>query len=408
MVRLQLEVRNIEDDNTLSREEKEKKIERLERLYHYKHGKVDIEAPPQKKPLKNVNKVFNPHEILDPKDPFITNIIAPIEKFFGDKVNIQFLPGKKKGAYGIVKKVDGKVTIQFTTGRGKETGVKLDTLIHEPGHILYQLAENSKDPQLQAIVGRIKELIVNTEDYADIKRLSKDPNISYSKLSEEGIIQEAFARYFGKHGAKRVRNQGALQSAIAKLLKYVKDKFGVDLNPQKLNLENISDIFLADLLSGEPTLFNLEGDAVNQAFEQAQDTAFEDAYIEKQAGKLQEQRQAQLRDDNRGFWGKAQTNIYNEYILPLKKKKTKDIDKQLESVKTKIKRKTDKGQPVTKFLQNKQKDLLRQRNVIRNQFDNQWYKRKQFLDLIEQEIDRLTKRESVKTCLLYTSPNTQD
>lgn len=214
---------------------------------------------------------FDPQEILDPKDPFITELIPKLKNFFGGAVDIRFAPGTEVGAYGTVTVIKDRLTMLFAdTDNFGRSGVKLDTLLHEPGHVLYQMMQGSNDPKLKAIFDRINETIVDTKEYVEAGGQE-----SYSGNTEEGIKQEAFAKFFGRFGATELKGKSKkLVQAIKDLISYVKAKFGVALDPKTATLEDISRVLLSDLLSDKPSLFTVESAEVMKAHKASIDASF--------------------------------------------------------------------------------------------------------------------------------------
>lgn len=203
-------------------------------------------------------------------DPFVKNIESRVNKTFGGKASIKFIPGEVLGAYGEVTEVDGKLNINIANSdKYGKPGVKVGTLLHEPTHVLYQIADNSKDKKLTDIVSKIDTEIVNTPEYQEVLN---DPKYS-GKLTEKGLAQEAFARYASKRGSSSTGDGtfAKLGQAIKQLVDYVNKKFGVNLDPQKLSLDDISDIFNADLLGDSPILFDIKNEDVITAFKESKE-----------------------------------------------------------------------------------------------------------------------------------------
>ena len=201
--------------------------------------------------------------LLSPDDPFVTDVISTLQRVFNGAVDFGLASPQKVGGWGKVIKENGRVKVLFSTGNFEKTGVKLDTLIHEPGHIIYQMIEASNDPKVKSIFNRINDLIADTKEYKDIKNES-----AYSNLTEQGVRQEAFARYFGKKQASKLFSSSSkLDKAISALLRYVKKAFGVDINPETLSLQDISDILLADILSGNPRLIQVDSKSISEAYD---------------------------------------------------------------------------------------------------------------------------------------------
>lgn len=218
---------------------------------------------------------ISPTSKVSLKDPYVSQVINKIQKFFGNSLDVEIRPASEIGAYGKVVKENGRIKILISDGSLTQKGVKLDTLFHEPGHILYQLFENSTDPKAKAIFNRIEKLIVKTAEYKEAKAQE-----AYADLSPKGLKQEAFAKYFGKYAANKTYGDSTLNSVLEKLVEYVQDKFGVNLKAGKLSLKDISDILLADLQTGNPSLFEVSEASVLDAFNSSKKQSFLDAFEE--------------------------------------------------------------------------------------------------------------------------------
>ena len=224
-------------------------------------------APPKKPKIKAV--------VLPRSDAYVRTITGKVDKFFRGRAKIEFVPiSKIGGGFGRVTEIDGQLTLQFGVfSKDDVEHVKADTLLHEPGHILYQVAANSQDKTLKGIHNRIDQEVLNTQEYQDIANEPK-----YQGLSEEGRKQEAFARYFGKYGTKKLNEvPSKLRKAISDLINYVKKQFGVKINPAELTLDDISDILLNDLLAPTPTLFGFDGKEAKAAYKASSEASFLDA-----------------------------------------------------------------------------------------------------------------------------------
>lgn len=259
---------------------------------------------------------FDVYQKLPANSAFVKKLLAPIRKYFGDTVDIVLVPGEKLKAWGKYGLVNGKPTIRIAVGNPNKgiKGIKLDTLYHEPGHVLYQLMKYSNDNTLTKLYNRINKLITETAEYKEISK-----NEAYADLSKNGLLQEAFAKYFGKYSAAKIKTPNALQKAINDLINYVKKKFGVELNPSKMSLEDISDVLLADLLSGKPTLFEITDETVKNALEMSTDRSFKDAFDVDRYKELKSQKE---------FWNNARAVVKERLLNKIKKDKFPGINSE--------------------------------------------------------------------------------
>ena len=226
---------------------------------------VTVKAPTVKapKPTPSRAKITN---------PYVRQVVGKVKRYFGNAVDVAIVPYEQLGAFGRVTQENGRVKIYISDGNAANPGVKLDTLFHEPAHILYQLFNGSTDPKVKALANRIDELIVNTQEYKDT--LS---NPAYAgKLTEKGYRQEAFAKYFGNYAKDSTFGSETLNKVLQRLADYVKTKFGVDILADKLSLKDISNMILADIQSGKPTLVTFDDKIARDSFVKSQQESFQD------------------------------------------------------------------------------------------------------------------------------------
>ena len=219
-------------------------------------------TPKKKAPVKKLTERVQ----LDPSDPFVVEVLRKLQSFFGAALDVEIRSPKEVKGWGKVVEEDGRIKLLISSGDWNTQGVSLETLLHEPGHIIYQLLESSTDPKAKEILTRINDLIIDTAEYKEVIGNKKYTD----RFNEQGLRQEAFAKYFGKQqSTKLYKAKGGLNKAIADLLTYIKDTFGVDINPSKLGLRDISDILLADLASGNPQIISISEGNVKAAFDRS-------------------------------------------------------------------------------------------------------------------------------------------
>ena len=216
----------------------------------------------------------NPEQILAKNDPYVTAVAEVVRKAFGGKINVAFTSGANIGAFGKYQIINGKPTILIATsypsqGRTVE-GVKADTLWHEPAHAVYQILDASLDETARDAIRIINDHIVNTKEFQEVNSQK-----AYENLDDAGKLQEAFARYFGRYAARKFKPQNALDKAIDKFVEYVKKYTGIDLKSPDATLEQVTDLILADLVSGSNSIISVPSqDNIVRAFMRSAQKSF--------------------------------------------------------------------------------------------------------------------------------------
>lgn len=245
---------------------------------------------------------------------YVQTVLDTLRKFFGDEVPINTWT-MRNDVFGLVSNEWGHPAIDFNFGFKDAYGrnsIAADVLWHEPMHVVLFMLKASKDPKANRLYNKLHDLIVDTDEYNYIKSQTA-PGKQYAGLSEEGVRNEAVAYYFGLYAEKKtadVETPSQLRQLFDDIIKYFKDFYDKVLG-KDVTLEDISDLILADLVSGNPKLFEVESQAVYEAIEAAAETDFktDGGLFQAPSAAITQDRHAETTVDIDDEYGRAEAEL---------------------------------------------------------------------------------------------------